>query len=195
MPRERKSPPRIVKSALQCFAERGVAATSIQAVAERAGMSKQALLHHFPSKAHLHEAVYAMLSERLRSELPAAAADLVSRSYDRYRALIQLALQRFNDEPDLARFLVFELLEQPARVIAWLRDEGAPWVGLIHGVVTQQPDEQLDTQAHVAVLGLLMLAQSALVPRADKRWHARVVASTLRVMQLGSNLPTGRAKR
>ncbi len=193
MARQPKTPAGIVNMALQCFAEQGVAATSIQEVADRAGLSKQALLHHFPSKEKLHEAVYGALAERLRNELPAAAADLVSRSHDRYRALIQWAVQRLNDEPALARFLVFELLGDPARVLQFLAEEGAPWLGLIHGVVRQHPTDRLDTEAHVTVLGLLMLAQSALVPKRDRRWHARVTAATLRVMQLGSNLAPGRA--
>ena len=164
---------RILEAALSAFAARGVGATSIQEVAAEAGMSKQALLHHFRSKELLRAGVYELLALRFRQQLPAAAAELVSRSHDRYRVLLEVVLER------------------PDAVLAWIRDEAAPWLGLIRGVVEQSRDvaPDLDAEAHVAVLGALMLTQSALVPRGDRRWHARMSAATLRVMRLGSYLP------
>lgn len=190
MARRAAKPPRerIVDAALTLFGAHGVEATSVQAVAERAGMSKQALLHHFPSKEVLRQGVYERISVQLRDALPSAAAELVSRSHDRYRALLEVALGGFEANPELSRFLVFELLERPDEVVAWLRTEGAPWLGLVRGVVEQQTESTGDTEAHVAVLGVMMLMQSALVPRGDKRWRARMSKATLRVMQLGSNL-------
>lgn len=190
MARRAARPPRerIVDAALALFGAHGVEATSVQTVAEHAGMSKQALLHHFPSKALLRQGVYERISVQLRDALPAAAAELVSRSHDRYRALLEVALAGFEANPGLSRFLVFELLERPDEVLAWLRTEGAPWLGLVRGVVEQQAENTGDTEAHVAVLGVMMLMQSALVPRSDKRWRARMSKATLRVMQLGSNL-------
>lgn len=189
----RVQPPRerILEAALSAFAARGVGATSVQEVAAEAGMSKQALLHHFRSKELLRAGVYELLAARFRQQLPGAAAELVSRSHDRYRVLLEVVLVRFEQNRDLARFLVFELLERPDAVLAWIRDEAAPWLGLIRGVVEQSRDaaEDLDAEAHVAVLGALMLTQSALVPRGDRRWHARMSAATLRVMRLGSHLP------
>lgn len=180
---------RIIDAALALFGAHGVAATSVQTVAAQAGMSKQALLHHFPSKELLRLGVYERISARLRDTLPSAAAELVSRSHDRYRALIEVSLAGFEANPELARFLVFELLERPDDVLAWLRSEGAPWLGLVRGVVDQhEPQRDGDTEAHVAVLGTMMLMQSALVPRGDKRWRARMSKATLRFMQLGSNL-------
>jgi TetR/AcrR family transcriptional regulator len=180
---------RILTAALAAFAARGVGASSIQDVADAAGMSKQALLHHFRTKERLREGVYELLAERLRAQLPAAATELVSRSHDRYRALIEVALHRFIDNRDLARFLVFELLERPEAVRAWLSAEAAPWLGLVRGVVeqsgVQQP--QFDPEAHVAVLGLLMLAQSALA-LGDRRWRKRVEGAATRMMALGSML-------
>lgn len=195
MARARRSPARIVEAALECFAARGVSATSLQEVADRAGVSKQALLHHFQSKDRLHAAVYELLAERLRREFPIAAADLVSRSHDRYRALLEVAVQRLNKTPALARFLVFELLDEPGRALQFLRQEGAPWLGLVEGVVRQHSSSSLDAEAHVVALGLLMLAQTALVPRRDQRWLRRVTQATLRVMQLGSHLSVRKAKR
>ncbi len=194
MARPRRTVPpreRILDAALAAFAERGAGATSIQEVAEAAGMSKQALLHHFRTKEHLRAGVYELLATQLREQLPPAAAELVSRSHDRYRALLEVVLARFEENRALARFLVFELLERPEAVLAWIRQEAAPWLGLIRGVVEQSGETapDFDPEAHVAVLGLLMLAQGALVPRGDRRWQARMSAAALKVMRLGSYLP------
>ncbi|MFT3707333.1 MAG: TetR/AcrR family transcriptional regulator [Archangium sp.] len=185
----RKPRERIIDAALAVFSAQGVAGASVQDVADRAGMSKQALLHHFPSKDQLRLGVYERIASRLRDQLPAAAAEFVSRSHDRYHALLELALQGFMAEVELARFVVFELLERPAAFQAWLRKEGAPWLGLVQGVVAQQGKRAgFDAEAHVIALAVLMLAQSALQPRKDRRWRARVIKATLRIMALGSHL-------
>ena len=49
----------IVDRAAALFARRGFEQTSVQAVAHAVGLSKAGLLHHFPSKEALHEAVLA----------------------------------------------------------------------------------------------------------------------------------------
>ena len=74
---------RILEAALHAFAANGAGASSIQDVADEAGMSKQALLHHFKTKELLRAGVYELLAQRLNAQLPAAAAELVSRSFDR----------------------------------------------------------------------------------------------------------------
>ncbi|MDP1822226.1 MAG: TetR/AcrR family transcriptional regulator [Archangium sp.] len=182
---------RILTAALAAFAARGVGASSIQDVAGAAGMSKQALMHHFRTKDLLRAGVYELLAARLRDQLPEAAAELVSRSHDRYRGLIEVVLRRFTANPELSRFLLFELLERPAEVREWLREEVAPWLGLIRGVVAQSKEGRaagLDAEAHLAVLGAMMLSQSALLPHTDRRWRQRTEATTLKIMLLGSHL-------
>jgi AcrR family transcriptional regulator len=49
----------IVDRAAALFARHGFEQTSVQAVADAVGLSKAGLLHHFPSKEALHEAVLA----------------------------------------------------------------------------------------------------------------------------------------
>lgn len=181
---------RILATALEVFAERGVGATSVQDVAKAAGMSKQALMHHFPTKEQLREGVYELLAQMLRAEFPSAASELVSRSHDRYRALLELVLRRFTEQRSLARFLVFELLERPDEVSRWLREEVAPWLGLVQGVVSQSKEAPagFDSNLHLTVLATLMLSQSALVPRDDARWHAKYQKAALRVLLTSSHL-------
>lgn len=188
---------RILDAALATFAAHGTEGSSVQAVADAVGISKQALLHHFPTKEKLREGVYELLAQRFREQLPAVATELVSRSHDRYRALIELVLERFDENEEPSRFLAYELLERPAAVLTWLQTEAAPWLGLIKGVVEQSKDfkDGFDPEAHVAVLGAMMLMQSALVPRSDKRWRQRMKKAVVRAMHLSSHLdPTARRR-
>ena len=74
---ERKKQPDVVRrKLLDCTAqisiERGLASLTIQAVADAAGVTKGGLLHHFPSKQHLVEAVFEDLLEILDADIDAA---------------------------------------------------------------------------------------------------------------------------
>ena len=82
---ERKKQPEIVRrSLLDCAAklaaEQGVAALSVQAVADAAGVTKGGLFHHFPSKQALLEAVMTDLLAALDAEID----DLVSQDCEAF---------------------------------------------------------------------------------------------------------------
>lgn len=177
-------------AALATFAERGFAAASVQQVADAAGMSKQALMHHFPAKVQLRDGVYELLAERLRATFPGIAGALVSRSTERYRDVVTDVFARIGAERTVARFLTFELLEDPDTLRAWVQAETAPWIGLLRGVAEQWPpaDGAEDIDALVFSLVLTMFAHSALVPTADPALHGRVEAAALRVVLRGANL-------
>jgi len=75
----RKKQPELVHRALMDQAARlavdeGLAAVTVQAVAEAAGVTKGGLLHHFPSKQALIDAVFADLLEALDRQLDARIA-------------------------------------------------------------------------------------------------------------------------
>ena len=57
--RARRRRAAIVDAAERLFLDRGYAATSMAAISEAAGGSKQSLYHHFPSKAALFAAIMA----------------------------------------------------------------------------------------------------------------------------------------
>jgi TetR/AcrR family transcriptional regulator len=183
---------KILAAALAQFAARSVEGSSIQDVADRAGMSKQALMHHFPNKQLLREGVYEELGQRLRDLFPQVAASLVSQSHDHYRAIIDAVAKLVDQNPDVARFIAFELLEQPDALLQWLRVETAPWLGLVVGVIQQSGPkaDRVDPEAHLTVIAMLMLSVSALAPRKDKKHHARVLKAALKMMHLGSYLET-----
>jgi len=73
----------LVAAARQLFAEDGYGATSLDAVALKAGVTKGALYHHFEGKRQLFEAVFEREVERLTAELAAAYA----RESDPWKAL------------------------------------------------------------------------------------------------------------
>ncbi len=65
----------ILLTALEVYAERGYRGTSLDLVAERAGLTRQGLLHHFPSKKKLLIALLEFREERSRAYLAADHAD------------------------------------------------------------------------------------------------------------------------
>jgi AcrR family transcriptional regulator len=71
--RRKKQPERVRRTLLDAAArlavEEGLAGVTVQAVADAAGVTKGGLLHHFPSKQTLIEAVFADLLQQLDAEI------------------------------------------------------------------------------------------------------------------------------
>jgi AcrR family transcriptional regulator len=101
------APARIRETALELFALRGVASTSLRAVAREAGVSPALVVHHFGGKEGLCEAVdaavVARFVERLRS-VPLEGPDLLQR---RGAALADL----IREEPVLCDYMARALAE------------------------------------------------------------------------------------
>lgn len=87
--RSRATRLRLMEAAVDCLVEYGYAGTSTTLVSERAGVSRGAQLHHFPSKADLLYAAVEHLTDLRAAELRAKAADLAPG--DRREALGMLA--------------------------------------------------------------------------------------------------------
>lgn len=121
---------RILREATALFAERGVAGTSLQLVADAAGITKPTLVYHFGSKEGLREAVLSGLVGHWRGELPrlmlAAAA-----GGPRLDALLQALFRFFLEDRNRARLVLRELLDAPEAVRAVLRRELQPWTALL----------------------------------------------------------------
>jgi AcrR family transcriptional regulator len=103
----------LVDAARELFARDGYEATSLDAVAARAGVTKGAVYHHFDGKRQLFEAVFAREIERMTTPLAAA----YSRKKDPWDAF-KAATVAFLDEcldPGLQRIV---LLDAPA-AIGW----------------------------------------------------------------------------
>ena len=84
----------IVDRAAALFARHGFEQTSVQAVADAVGLSKAGLLHHFPSKDSLHEAVLAAADTLGQEALDQVAGMPLGAARDRraVEVLVDIAL-------------------------------------------------------------------------------------------------------
>jgi AcrR family transcriptional regulator len=74
--RSRATRQRLLSAAVECLAELGWAGTTVQVVAERAGVSRGAAQHHFPTREDLVRGAIDRMSEIRAAEMAAAAARL-----------------------------------------------------------------------------------------------------------------------
>jgi AcrR family transcriptional regulator len=92
--RSRVTRGRLLEATVDCLAERGWAGTSTTLVSQRAGVSRGAQLHHFPSKEALVLAAVEHLAERRRDEMAVAAA-AVPVGAGRTRAVLGMLAEHF----------------------------------------------------------------------------------------------------
>src|SRR5262249_22580061 len=103
----------LVEAARELFAEDGYAATSLDAVAAKARVTKGAVYHHFESKQQLFEAVFAREVTRLATLLPTVFTRKKD-PWDAFEASCRAYLEECLD-PGLQRIV---LLDAPA-AIGW----------------------------------------------------------------------------
>lgn len=86
---------RLIAATLECLVERGYAGTSTLEVQQRAGVSRGALLHHFPSR---NELIFAALRELMHARAAEVRAQVAAESggSQRVRRAIELLWSTFN---------------------------------------------------------------------------------------------------
>jgi AcrR family transcriptional regulator len=137
--RKEARPEEILSAALESFAERGFAATRIEDVAARAGISKGTLYLYFDGKEELFKAVVrqALLPNLARIEALAASyegpsASLLERLLatvagvveSRVGAIPKLVIAEAGNFPDLARFYLDEVVHRGLGLIATILRRG-----------------------------------------------------------------------
>jgi AcrR family transcriptional regulator len=85
---------RLLDATIECLVEHGWSGTSTTLVSQRAGVSRGAQLHHFPTKNDLVLAAVAHLSEMRGQELREAAAGLPT-GRRRTRAVLEMFAEHF----------------------------------------------------------------------------------------------------
>ncbi|HET9860758.1 MAG TPA: TetR/AcrR family transcriptional regulator [Nocardioidaceae bacterium] len=85
---------RLLEAAVECLVERGWSGTSTTLVSKRAGVSRGAQLHHFPTKNDLVLAAVAHVTEVRGADLAAAARELPS-GRRRTRAVLEMLADHF----------------------------------------------------------------------------------------------------
>lgn len=130
--RKEARPAEILDAALTCFAERGFAATRLDDVAKRAGITKGTLYLYFPNKEELLKAVVRQAivaniarGEELVAESAEPASVLLERLIHHWAELItapasaipKLVIAEAGNFPDIARFYLDEVVNRGRELI------------------------------------------------------------------------------
>jgi AcrR family transcriptional regulator len=108
----------ILDEATRLFAERGYEGTSMADLAERVGLRKASLFHHFASKDQLRRAVLERLVQRVTAALSKAAESIEPNGEDafskRVDALTDAVIAMLAEQPYAARLVLREAMEWDA---------------------------------------------------------------------------------
>jgi len=107
----------ILEEATRLFAERGYEGTSMADLAERVGLRKASLFHHFASKEELRRAVLARLVQRVTSTLALLTADTKGDGVgfsNHVDALTDAVIGMLGEQPYAARLVLREAMEWDA---------------------------------------------------------------------------------
>lgn len=132
--RKQARPGELIAAALQVFVEKGYAATRLEDVALRAGISKGTIYLYFSNKEELFKAVVRQAvvpsiqaAEILQSEHHGSSAELLAKILRYWRqqtaatplgAIPKLVIAECGNFPDLARFYFKEVIQRGHRIIA-----------------------------------------------------------------------------
>jgi AcrR family transcriptional regulator len=155
----------ILETATRLFASRGFDGTSLQAIAEQVGVTKQTLLYYYPSKEELRAAVLDNLIEHWRSRLPQMLVTITSGDQS-YEALLEELVAFFQSNSDRATLLVRELLDNPEGIRKLLTDNFKPWLLLLAqyvkmGQKTGAIREDVDAESAILNVIILVIAYAA----------------------------------
>lgn len=103
----------ILNAALDLFAENGYEGVSVHNIAERAGVSKANVFHHFASKEALYLEVLRTASLEWGDDI-AAVIDAPGNFSARLHALTSVVIRRLCDRPLQSRLMLREILENGA---------------------------------------------------------------------------------
>jgi AcrR family transcriptional regulator len=109
----------VVAEATRLFAASGFDATPLQDIADAVGVSKPAVLHHFPSKEHIRIGVLEAIFAHWRDQLPRLLLT-ATESHARFDTVLGEVYRFFASNPDRARFVAREVLDRPAQARAML---------------------------------------------------------------------------
>jgi AcrR family transcriptional regulator len=152
-------------AATRLFASRGFDGVSLQAIADKVGVAKQTLLYHYPSKDVLKRAVIDNLFEHWRDRLP-QILEAVTSGHGRFSALTDELLAFFESDPDRARLVMRELLDNPEGMEREFAEKLRPWVLLVAQYIREGQRlgmiyEDVDPEAYVLEVVLTVVATVA----------------------------------
>jgi len=119
-----RRPDMVIEAALEVFGRDGFEKGRMEDIARRAGVTKSAIYHHFPTKLSILEAV---IRRHCLPETPGATADVlaVELTLGRARTVLDLILAEYRAFPDLGRLYWTEAVGRIAARAATTLDEAA----------------------------------------------------------------------
>ena len=184
----------ILDEAVALIGARGRRGTTIQDVARAVGISKQALMYHYPSKHSLVAACGAHLANDLGPLLPRLL--LAISQPDRLEAVLDELVRYFEGRPDHARFLLRDLMDAELETVEDMA--GQPfraWVSVAVDYIRREQaagtmPKELDPEAAISQVGCFLLLTFALPTRPGgiagevgaEAWRARLVAEAVRIL-------------
>lgn len=154
---------KIVDEAIAAFGQRGFEATSLDAVAEAAGLRKQSLLYYFPSKEELFDACVTSFSEHLGGVLEEVLDARVDSGWERVERVIRAIFDMGRQKPELALFAREaarrspEVVQRVASMLEPLRKRAIAFLEreMEHGVFRAQDPGLLLFTLYTAIVGSL----------------------------------------
>jgi AcrR family transcriptional regulator len=175
----------ILDRAAALFARRGFAKTSVQEVADAVGLSKAGLLHHFPSKEVLHQAVLGQAEALGRRVLDEAGDRPTGPARDRYvlEYLVDVALAH----PGLVALLLAPVTRgEQESAIAEVDAAGAAALRAF-GVDPEAPPSERAIRVIGSLTALAVLTLAAHAQDRTTAWRPLIVATC--VDALGHHRP------
>ncbi|HWL11231.1 MAG TPA: TetR/AcrR family transcriptional regulator [Planctomicrobium sp.] len=138
----------------ETICNKGLAGITLEGVAKAAGVSKGGLLHHFPSKQHLIDAVIVDLHERFLEEMRELAKEDPVSTGRRVRAYLKVATRERDEQTNkLCSILAIEARDNPT-----LRNQ---WRDMISSLLRSGADEE-NTETDPITLAVVQLATDGL---------------------------------
>jgi len=152
-----------LSAAMRLFASHGFEGTALQDIADAVGVSKPAVLHHYPSKEHIRQAVLDSILEHWNETLPRLLVAATA-SHDRFDAVFGELVSFFAADPDRARILLRETLDRPEELRKMLRRVVRPYLSTVAQYVRvgrEAGRHYADVDDEVYVLHVIQLAVMA----------------------------------
>ena len=163
----------ILGGAARAFTSAGFAATSMETIAEEAGVSKLLLYRHFDSKAELYRSVLERVLERIQEEFSRTEGPGVS-----VRAFTTVA----REDPDGFRLLWRHAAREPA-FAGYAAGVRAEAVHFAEGVLAPYVDPTLLGWSAETIVAFLVEAVLAWLERGDPQRDEEFVALTAASME------------
>lgn len=155
---------RIIREATRLFSERGFGGTAVQEIASAVGVTKPAVLHHFPSKELIQDAVLGEILVHWEGTLPRLL--MATASEGRFDAVLGEVYRFFVEDPARTRVVLRFMLDRPEEARTLLRERVRPWLGAVASYVRRGRERgvhyaDIDEDAYVLLILELVIIASA----------------------------------